>query len=48
MINGLQCEKWRLVEEIEEKTNKYTLWIRYKVRIELSVYIAHTIAMLYK
>jgi len=31
MINGLLCEKWRLVQEIEEKTNKYTLWIRYKV-----------------
>ncbi|XP_011499538.1 PREDICTED: digestive cysteine proteinase 1 [Ceratosolen solmsi marchali] len=30
MINGLNCEKWRLVETIEEKTNKYTLWIRYK------------------
>lgn len=33
MINGLLCEKWRLVQEIGEKTNKYTLWIRYKVRI---------------
>lgn len=30
MINGLNCEKWRLVETIGEKTNKYTLWIRYK------------------
>ncbi|XP_032691451.1 digestive cysteine proteinase 1 [Odontomachus brunneus] len=30
MINGLMCEKWRLVQEIGEKTNKYTLWIRYK------------------
>ena len=31
MINGLSCEKWRLVDTIGEKTNKYTLWIRYKV-----------------
>ncbi|XP_076249586.1 C1 family peptidase 26-29-p [Calliopsis andreniformis] len=30
MINGLECEKWRMVEEIGEKVNKYTLWIRYK------------------
>ncbi|XP_020293033.1 digestive cysteine proteinase 1 [Pseudomyrmex gracilis] len=30
MINGLLCEKWRLVEEVGGKTNKYTLWIRYK------------------
>ncbi|KAJ8681268.1 hypothetical protein QAD02_017055 [Eretmocerus hayati] len=30
MINGFECEKWRLVETIGEKTNKYTLWIRYK------------------
>jgi len=35
MINGLLCEKWRLVQEIGEKTNKYTLWIRYKVQIKL-------------
>ena len=30
MINGLLHEKWRKVEEIGEKVNKYTLWIRYK------------------
>ena len=30
MINGLLHEKWRKVEEIGEKINKYTLWIRYK------------------
>ncbi|XP_015586901.1 digestive cysteine proteinase 1 [Cephus cinctus] len=30
IINGLQCEKWRVVETFGEKTNKYTLWIRYK------------------
>ncbi|KYQ50589.1 Counting factor associated protein D [Trachymyrmex zeteki] len=30
MIDGLLCEKWRLVQEIGDKTNKYTLWIRYK------------------
>ncbi|XP_071448321.1 digestive cysteine proteinase 1 [Hetaerina americana] len=29
-INGLDCEKWRLVEKKGEKVNKYTLWIRYK------------------
>ena len=29
-INGLLHEKWRKVEEIGEKINKYTLWIRYK------------------
>lgn len=31
MINGLLHEKWRMVQEIGEKINKYTLWIRYKV-----------------
>ncbi|OXU23840.1 hypothetical protein TSAR_007465 [Trichomalopsis sarcophagae] len=30
MINGLACEKWRLIDSFGEKTNKYTLWIRYK------------------
>ncbi|XP_031843430.1 C1 family peptidase 26-29-p isoform X2 [Nomia melanderi] len=30
MVNGVECEKWRLVQEIGEKKNKYTLWIRYK------------------
>lgn len=30
MINGVQCEKWRLVEAFGEKKNKYTLWIKYK------------------
>nr|XP_034183715.1 digestive cysteine proteinase 1 isoform X3 [Osmia lignaria] len=30
IVNGLLCEKWRLVESINEKINKYTLWIRYK------------------
>lgn len=30
MVNGLQCEKWRLVEDFGDKKNKYTLWIRYK------------------
>lgn len=25
------CEKWRIVEKFGEKTNKYTLWMRYKV-----------------
>ncbi|XP_015112231.1 digestive cysteine proteinase 1 [Diachasma alloeum] len=33
IINGLPCEKWRLVDKIGEKTNKYTLWIRYKKSI---------------
>lgn len=31
VINGIPCEKWRLVDTIGEKANKYTLWIRYKV-----------------
>lgn len=31
MINGVQCEKWRLNNVIGEKANKYTLWIVYKV-----------------
>ncbi|XP_066590345.1 digestive cysteine proteinase 1 [Prorops nasuta] len=30
VINGLPCEKWRIVDSFGEKTNKYTLWIRYK------------------
>lgn len=30
MVNGLLCEKWRMVQEFGEKINKYTLWIRYK------------------
>ncbi|KAI4482319.1 hypothetical protein M0804_008870 [Polistes exclamans] len=30
VINGLPCEKWRLVENVGDKKNKYTLWIRYK------------------
>ncbi|KAK0180964.1 hypothetical protein PV327_003290 [Microctonus hyperodae] len=30
MINGVQCEKWRLNNVIGEKANKYTLWIVYK------------------
>ena len=31
MVNGLLCEKWRLEQQVDEKLNKYTLWIRYKV-----------------
>lgn len=34
MINGVACEKWRMTESFGEKTNKYTLWIRYKVCIQ--------------
>ncbi|XP_006562600.2 digestive cysteine proteinase 1 [Apis mellifera] len=30
IVNGLLCEKWRLEQQIDEKINKYTLWIRYK------------------
>ncbi|XP_076749125.1 C1 family peptidase 26-29-p [Xylocopa sonorina] len=30
IINGLTCEKWKMEEQIGEKLNKYTLWIRYK------------------
>lgn len=29
-INGLNCEKWRLVDTKGAKVNKYTMWIRYK------------------
>ncbi|XP_063237823.1 digestive cysteine proteinase 1 [Bacillus rossius redtenbacheri] len=29
-VNGLDCEKWRLVDTKGEKVNKYTLWLRYK------------------
>ncbi|XP_057341416.1 digestive cysteine proteinase 1 [Microplitis mediator] len=37
MINGIECEKWRLVEKFGEKTNKYTLWIRYKKSSESGI-----------
>ncbi|XP_076276388.1 C1 family peptidase 26-29-p isoform X3 [Lasioglossum baleicum] len=30
IVNGVNCEKWRMVQEIGEKTNKYTLWIQYQ------------------
>lgn len=30
IVNGVNCEKWRMVQEIGGKTNKYTLWIKYK------------------
>ncbi|KAK1118855.1 hypothetical protein K0M31_014626 [Melipona bicolor] len=30
IVNGLLCEKWRLEQQVDEKLNKYTLWIRYK------------------
>lgn len=33
MINSVPCEKWCLTETIGEKTNKYTLWIKYKKSI---------------
>jgi C1A family cysteine protease len=29
-VNGLTCEKWRLVDTKGSKVNKYTMWIRYK------------------
>lgn len=34
IINGIPCEKWRLVTKIGDKVNKYTLWIRYKKSIK--------------
>nr|XP_033327937.1 digestive cysteine proteinase 1 [Megalopta genalis] len=30
MVNGVKCEKWQMIQEIGEKTNKYTLWIQYQ------------------
>lgn len=47
MINGLLCEKWRLVQQIGEKTNKYTLWIRYKVRLKLFVCLLRSMSLSY-
>nr|CAH7744140.1 unnamed protein product [Callosobruchus chinensis] len=29
-VNGLETQKWRLVETVGEKENKYTMWIIYK------------------
>lgn len=29
-INGEKAQKWRLVQDIGEKTNKYTMWIKFK------------------
>ncbi|XP_044577137.1 digestive cysteine proteinase 1 [Cotesia glomerata] len=37
IIDGAPCEKWRLVEKFGEKTNKYTLWIRYKKSVNNGV-----------
>ncbi|XP_033231685.1 digestive cysteine proteinase 1 [Belonocnema kinseyi] len=37
VINGLPCEKWRLVTKFGDKVNKYTLWIRYKKSTKSSV-----------
>ncbi|KAL1115154.1 hypothetical protein AAG570_007185, partial [Ranatra chinensis] len=30
MVNGQECEKWRLVTSFGEKVSKYTMWIRWK------------------
>ncbi|XP_078043578.1 C1 family peptidase 26-29-p isoform X2 [Augochlora pura] len=30
MVNGVNCEKWQMIQEVGEKTNKYTLWIQYQ------------------
>ena len=30
-VHGVACEKWQLVDQKEDKVNKYTIWIRYKV-----------------
>lgn len=44
MINGLSCEKWRLIDSFGEKTNKYTLWIRYKVSENMNHTYFHRIS----
>jgi hypothetical protein len=33
LVNGLTCEKWRLVDAKGTKVNKYTMWIRYKASV---------------
>ncbi|XP_049834066.1 digestive cysteine proteinase 1 [Schistocerca gregaria] len=30
VVNGVSCEKWRFVDKIGAKVNKYTMWIYYK------------------
>ncbi|PSN55954.1 hypothetical protein C0J52_02135 [Blattella germanica] len=30
LLNGHDCEKWRLVDTKGDKVNKYTIWLRYK------------------
>lgn len=30
MVNGLMCDKWRLVDRKGSKVNKYTMWVRIK------------------
>jgi hypothetical protein len=37
-VNGLTCEKWRLVDTKGTKVNKYTMWIRYKASVSASSY----------
>ncbi|XP_046386706.1 digestive cysteine proteinase 1-like [Ischnura elegans] len=30
IVNGVNCEKWRLVYSFEDKVNTYTMWVTYK------------------
>jgi hypothetical protein len=36
LVNGLRCDKWRLVDTKGTKVNKYTMWIRYKASVWIS------------
>nr|ATU82457.1 venom C1A protease 4 [Lethocerus distinctifemur] len=30
IVEGVKCEKWRMVTTIGEKVNRYTMWVRYE------------------
>lgn len=30
VVNGQTCEKWRLINKVGDKVNKYTMWLRYE------------------
>ncbi|XP_018328843.1 digestive cysteine proteinase 1 [Agrilus planipennis] len=36
MINGVNAEKWQLIQQIGQKVNKYTMWMVYKNVLENS------------
>ncbi|XP_073986481.1 C1 family peptidase 26-29-p [Rhodnius prolixus] len=35
MLNGVECEVWKYVESIGDKTSKYTMWISWKTSSKL-------------